>query len=396
MGLYVISGCPRSGTSLMMNCHRHALGEERLIGKAFSHKDARKEDQKRPAHMVAWDDYLESLNPKPERDKEKHIDMNPDGFWEDGRFSVRGLSYRRSTKKLLRQIQEAEESFFAKIVSQGLGKTDPTYVDKVVYMLRHPRAVAKSQERLGREKFTTEDGRKFEINDEVIHTPEMFINVTIIASRWFVENPEIPYIIVHFDDLIEKPEKEMERLRWFYQEGDFEGAGSLVNPKLRRSYPEEIENSLWAEAEMAYNLFTGHRFDEVLRFFDDPKRLIHRESRNWPCVRYGGGANENQCTVCKSSSEFRASLITHADNEGIPWRERPCAFEVAFDVDKELVSIEESVAHNFWEEDHEPIRLREGTSRRSRHAGLPRTYRTARTARNWRKYRGQRRSGGSC
>ena len=318
--------------------------------------------------------------------------MNPDGFWEDGRFSVRGLSYRVSTKKLLCQIQEAKKPFFAKIVSQGLGKTDPTYVDKVVYMLRHPRAVAKSQERLGREKYVTEDGRAFEVNDEVIHTPEMFINVTIAAARWFVENPSIPYIIVHFDNLIEDPEEEMRRLQWFYQEGDFVEAASIVNPKLRRSYPEKIDNSLWGEAEMAFKLFEAHRFDEVLRFFDDPKRLIHRESRNWQCVRYGGGANESQCKVCKASSEFRASLITYADSEGIPWRERPCAFEVAFDVDHLHVSIAHSIAHNFWEEDDESIRCYKSTGRRVRHESLPRPFWTAGTTRDWRKYRGQRRS----
>jgi len=393
MGLYVISGCPRSGTSLMMSCHRHALGEERLLGKAFFDKDTRREEQNLPAHVAAWGDYMDTLRGKPERDMDKHHDMNPEGFWEDGRFSVRGLSYRGSTKKLLKDIQAADKPFFAKIVSQGLAKTNPVYVDKVVYMLRHPRAVAKSQERLGRAKFVTEDGRAFEINDEVIHTPEMFINVTITAARWLVENPEIPHIIINFDDLIEHPKKEMERLQGFYQEGDFEDAASVVNPKLRRSHPEEVENSLWAEAEMAYNLFAGHKFNEVLTFFDDPKRLIHRAGRNWPCVRYGGGVNESQCKICKASPEFRASLIAYADKSEIPWRERPCAFEVAYDVDNELISIEESIAHNFWEEDHEPIRHREGTSRSFRPEGLPRNYRTARTARDWRKHRGQRRAG---
>lgn len=393
MGLYVISGCPRSGTSLMMNCHRHALGEERLLGKAFNHKDLREDEDKRPAHVIAWEDYLRVLKGEPERDKEKHIDMNPDGFWEDGRFSVRGLSYRPNTAKLLKKIQNVDNKpFFGKIVSQGLAQTDPTYVDKIVYMLRHPRAVAKSQERLGREKFVTEGGTPFEINDEVIHTPEMFINVTVIAARWFVENPEIPYIIVHFDDLIEDPEEEMKRLRWFYQEGDFAGAGSLVNPKLRRSYPEEIDNSLWAEAEMAHKLFAAHRFSEVLRFFDDPKRLIHRASRNWPCVRYGGGANESQCKVCKASSEFRESLICHAESTGVPWQNRPCAFEVAFDVENELISIEESIKHNFWEEAHESIRQHQGTGWRIRPEGVPRPLRTASGTYSRREYCRKRRA----
>jgi hypothetical protein len=373
----------------MMNCHRHALGEDRLIGKAFFDKEARKEEQEHSPHLTSWREYFASLHPRPERDEEKYHDMNPDGFWEDGRFSVRGLAYRQSTRNLLKDIQKAEKPYFAKIVSQGLANTDPTYVDKVVFMLRHPRAVAKSQERLGRETFTTDSGEEFEVNDEVVHTPKMFITVTVAAARWFSENPQIPYAIVHFDDLIEDPEKELYRLSRFYREGAFNSAASIVNPKLRRSYSEEIENSLWGEAEMAHKLFAAHRFDEVLRFFDDPKRLIHRTNRNWPCVRYGGGANESQCTVCKASSEFRASLIAFAEKEGTPWRERPCAFEVAFDVDNPLISIEESIQNNFWEEQHESIRQHQSTRGSFRPQSLRRLLREPCTARHWRKHRCQ-------
>ena len=33
--MYVVSGCPRSGTSLMMDLMRVAYGEKRLLGKKF-------------------------------------------------------------------------------------------------------------------------------------------------------------------------------------------------------------------------------------------------------------------------------------------------------------------------------------------------------------------------
>ena len=33
--MIVVSGCPRSGTSLTMDCMRHAFGEDRIMGKKF-------------------------------------------------------------------------------------------------------------------------------------------------------------------------------------------------------------------------------------------------------------------------------------------------------------------------------------------------------------------------
>jgi len=364
----------------MMDCLRHALGEERLLGKQFVHEEPSEPE----TPIERWHQYLRELNPPTKNDASD--DLNPNGFWEDGRFTVKGLRYRASLQQLLKDIIRADKPYFAKIVSQGLGKTDPMYIDQVICMLRHPRAVAKSQERLSHQKFRTADGTLFDIDSKVIHTPKMFINVSLVAAKWLLENPEIPYIIVEYDDLIEQPAETLARVQEFLGEGDFERAAAVVNPKLRRSYPQEVENSLWGEAEKTYELFKQQKLQELLDFFADPKRLIHRETRGWTCVRFGGGVNEAQCRVCKGSEEFRASLRGFANEHSVPWRERPCAFEVAFDFDHPLISIEESIQNNFWEDQHESVRQHQSSRGRTRPESIRGSVRSPYRTRYWRKY----------
>ena len=381
MSLYVISGCPRSGTSLMMDIFRHALGEDRMLGFKFCRPEEPEEiTDPRKLKLKAWYEYCNELKEgKPKEAPDE--DMNPNGFWEDGRFTVRGLTYKENTKDIIKTIQKVDKILFAKIVSSGLHKTDPAYVNRVVYMLRHPRAVAKSQERLRRATFIKEDGEEFNIADEVIHTPEMFIHASIAAAHWFVENPDIPVLFVDFDDLIEEPEKEMHRLTSFIIEGAFLSAIHVVEPKLRRSYPEAVESSLWGEAELTYKLMQEQRFTALIEAFKDPKRLIHRESKTWMCLRFDGPVNEKQCQLCRVNKEYRGSLRGHAEEYKIPWQERPCAYEVAFDLDNPLISIEESIQNNFWEEKNELIRFDQSPRRALPTRFLRRIHRTTASTR---------------
>lgn len=367
----------------MMDCLRHALGEERLLGKQFPQK----EESDLTTPFGRWHQYL--LDTQQIEHPDSMEDLNPNGFWEDGRFTVKGLRYRASMQNLLKSIRADSLSYFAKIVSQGMGKTDPVYVTKVIFMLRHPRAVAKSQERLSHQKFKTADGTIFDIDSKVIHTPKMFINVSLTAARWLLDNPEVPYIIIEYDDLIEQPVETLARVQEFLGEGNFKQAATIVNPKLRRSFPQEVENSLWGEAEKTYELFKQQKLQELLTFFDDPKRLIHRETRGWTCVRFNGGVNEAQCRACKASDEFRATLRNFADEHSIPWRERPCAYEVAFDCMHPLISIEESIQSNFWEDQHEPARQHQSSRGNPRPSRLRSIYGAASRSCYGRKYRRQ-------
>ena len=43
--MIIVSGCARSGTSLMMDCLRVALGEDKILGHKFPHKEAIKKNR---------------------------------------------------------------------------------------------------------------------------------------------------------------------------------------------------------------------------------------------------------------------------------------------------------------------------------------------------------------
>lgn len=352
--MYSVSGCPRSGTSLMMDCHRVAFGEKRIRGHKFPQEKRietilTQQEGETDAIFKCKKYVFEKKNPNWKEELEKSKDMNPNGFWED-KYSVKGIFYNFHNKEELKEILEEKEKSVYKIVSQGLAQSDPRFIDKVVFMVRHPRAVAKSQERLKRDlKFKTIDGQDVDLGkDVVIHTPEMYNKVTVMASKFILDNPDIPVHFVNFDDLISDPVNVLKGVQDFYGEGNFEEAAKLIDPKLKRSYPEEVENDLWGDAEFIYNKFNEQAFQEILDYMEDDLRATNRQQGNWDCTRTGLITVEGHCRECKADPAFRKKLKEFADDRRIDWTVEPCIYECGFDLDNDPISIEDSIKNNFW------------------------------------------------
>lgn len=360
--MIVVSGCPRSGTSLMMDCMREVFGEEQIIGtkwpfsekiKAFRMKGDGESD-----HRYAMRMYLDDKrNPDRDREFQKTMDMNPNGFWECP-FTVAGVYYRFGMEDFLEEL-EAEKTYnepnkhICKIVSQGLARSDPRYISKIVFMMRHPRAVAKSQERLKRVFFRDDDGRPVDLSEQFqIQTPEMFINVTTSVSHWIRRHPEIPLLLVHFENLINDPLTQFTRIQEFLGTGDFTSAINRIEPKLNRSIPEDLEHDLWEEAEVVYERFCEGDYDGVIEYMSDMTRKTHREHMHWFCPRAGRDVTPRQCEVCKLKPEVRGNFKKYAIAKGIEWHKEPCPYECGFGPG-EPISIEESIAKNFWIEKKE-------------------------------------------
>ena len=338
--MIVVSGCPRSGTSLMMDCLRIALGDDRILGHKFPQEESVIESKKRREDET--DDHYKArmymirrmiiLSGK-ESDMERTRDLNPNGFWEC-RYTVQGIHWHRGI--------EVKETDVCKIVSQGLFRSDPKYVDKVIFMARNPRQVAKSQERLRRIPFVSpeeEEGMK-------IHTPEMFINVTFQAAKWMKENPEKPILIVDFDNLISHPDETLEKIREFLGGGDF--SGHPINPKLKRSYPEDIENDLWPHAEKMYSYLLEERWEDIIKYYEDNSDQITKDKRSVFCTRLNRNMVYNECLNCHESRDMRRNLRTQSEQSGIGWRFEPCMFDCLISLEAPLIPIEKSIVNNFW------------------------------------------------
>jgi hypothetical protein len=239
-GLIIVSGCPRSGTSVCMDIQREAHGEDKILGYKFPREAKRKNYENLLSRIDDENDHSyqirkytiekqilqeeQILDEKEERWK----DMNPEGFWEM-EFTVKGLQYIPKYRKVLRECLEGKTKI-CKIVSQGLLASDPLYIEKIIFMIRHPRAVAKSQERLSRElQILCKDGEVRNMFEGLIfHTPEMFIEVTVEACRFFFQNPNIPVRFYHFEKLFESPDEVLNDMQRFIGEGDYSKASKII------------------------------------------------------------------------------------------------------------------------------------------------------------------------
>lgn len=338
--MIVVSGCPRSGTSSMMDCLRLSFGDERILGSKFPQEDrvamALEKHEKETDDEFETRRYIkELLSPPKNKDISVSKDMNPNGFWECP-YSVKGVKWHLNMPDLNGKI--------CKIVSQGLFHSDPQFIDKIIYMLRDPRQVAKSQERLKRLPFLS---HQEEIDSGlIVHSPDMFIGVTYQACKWILANPQVPILIVNFDDLIMFPNETLENVRIFLGEGDF--SNHNIDPKLKRSYPKEIANDLWEYADTIYELMKQKKYQEIVDFYEENSKIINREKIHIPCVRLRERMAYNECVGCKINADLVSNLIKRAEEKNIAWQYEPCIFDCLCDPLNDHISMKESVRNNHW------------------------------------------------
>jgi len=273
--------------------------------------------------------------------------MNPEGFWEC-QYTVRGVSYHAGQATQLADLKTSAKVM--KLVSQGLVVTDPQYIDRIIFMLRHPRAVAKSQEDLSREVDLKDLGK--------VHTPAMFNQVTLQAARWFEANPNVPVLVVEYDELIENPAREVERVKAFLGEsGEWDKATATIQPKLRRSVPEDVESDLWEDAENIYKWATVQEWPKITGYFKE-LRATDKANIQFFCTRRGAMTNPAICNVCKTGRPV-PQFVKTAQKKDIDWKAEPCLWDVEFNPDHEgeRPTIQQSIAENFWAEHYNPTLL---------------------------------------
>lgn len=381
-GFIVVSGCPRSGTSLCMDIQRVAHGDDAILGEKFPQEarramreEMRQRQDDEPEHEHRVRAYLMEKADKEhdlelDPDEERWRDMNPDGFWEMT-FTVPGIIYRPIFREMMEKVRNGEETKICKVVSQGLMASDPIYIGKILFMIRHPRAVAKSQERLVRGfNIINPEGRVQNIFEGMtIHSPDMFINVTARAARFFLNNPNIPVHFFHFEELVSNPDPLLKEMKEFIGFGDYDKVmeEGVVKPKLNRSKHEDIEHTLWEDAEFVYdnickaaeNYNAGdHKsaqpyFEAILERMQNPRTQFNREHRNWRCFRAKRIVNENMCKLCMSDPNTRGNFLRDSESRvgrvAEHWSQEPCLFECGLDLDRDnYLTIEESIRHNFW------------------------------------------------
>jgi hypothetical protein len=351
--LTIVSGCPRSGTSLCMNILIKALGENNILGKKFP-----QEDNFNNLLSIQPNETKDEFNIRhytlnhvgiigEEKSKIEHAKkMNPMGFWEDGRISVSGLKFNNQTKPIIRKLRNNKyKNYYAKIVSQGLMNSDPELINKVIFMIRNPFEVAKSQEDLlmkGKYIYKGKEINLFE-NDKV-HSPDIFIDVTTKAANFFIENPDLEFEIIEYEDLILKSKETISKISDFISEGDFSKGHELIKPELYRSKTYDKEGEIWEEAIKIYELFKEKKFQEII---DLEKKAYDKVKKNWFCLRANAQTIDAHCQACFNDKNFLISIREQATKDEVDWENLPCVYECGYR-NKDIISVEESIKNNHW------------------------------------------------
>lgn len=366
--LTVIVGVARSGTSLCSLMFKHSGFN--MFGKKWFDDEVKNET----AFAKQCREYvLDKKEPAEIREhrKNKTKEMNRSGFWEDPRFSVCGLNYNLETRGLIYDIQTSDRPPVGKIVCQGLPNTDPALIGQIIYTMRNPHKVAKSQEKLRRGPERIVHGLPVDVTEEIkIHTPEMYIRTTYQACRWLVANPQIPVFFYDYDDLLDDPKTVLMGMDKFLKEHisedmdkhniDIVKAGlEVIEPSSRRSGIEDIPNDLWGEAEFIYDKFregaAGNKqaFTDIIEYMEKiDEREIHKQARQWFCYRANVTVNEEICSQCRlSPSNFIKSRVESLRYTFIEWDKEPCMAECGESLnipEDQYITIAESIENNFW------------------------------------------------
>jgi len=327
--MIIVSGCPRSGTSLMMLLHKEAMGEDSIIGTKWP-MDKKTQDE----HI---NNCLEYIKIKQEPDYQERLKetkkMNPNGFWECP-WTTAGIQWAPNTPIKNKVV---------KIVSQGLSKSNPKYVDKIIMMIRHPWAVANSQRDL-----ILPLPLKIRSKEMSANSPDMFIEVTAAVSSWIIKhNPDL--LMVEFEELISNPDDVLKQVGDFVGEGDWNRAKNQIRPNLKRSPAEKPdERPSWDHSVKIYELFKEKKYKEVVDYY----KSINKEKQvSFYCPRKGRPANNVICHLCKTDDSRREKLIGQAENRGIEWENEPCLWECGMNPDRDSytpLTIEESIKNNHW------------------------------------------------
>lgn len=360
----VVSGCPRSGTSITSKMVRSAIGKDRWFGEKFLRKKPPMEIQEKNKKEQRKHDpvaqYFYERNEKlkkeggPERAKRtekrraKMEQMNPTGFYECP-WTVPGIKY---STKWHNKLHGDGPRQGVKIVCTGLAVSDPMYVDSVIFCLRNPRQVAKSQEQLSG-RFGPFDNPSVNKKEAVVHSPSTFINNMCMAARWFLINPGVSVHIVLYDEIHSNPKKVVEDLEAFVGEGDWSKAEEFVDPSLYRSKPDaSVTHELWGTADRIYELVKEKKWADVIteeKTMKEHKRKRKEETGFLFCPRTHERMTKVECDCCRTNPKVPPRYIQHVESVRrgrVKWENEPCLR----DVQEGKCTAEESMRNHSWME----------------------------------------------
>lgn len=232
--MIVVSGEPRSGTSLMMQTLKH-LGVP-VVGNETNN----------PLNRVTDKDKTPELSDEERKEMKRRADhaqkMNPIGFYEIPGIVIRGVRGRVADKYLGKAI---------KIVTSGLPRrsqmgmgfgTDMEKVDKIILCLRNPKHIAISQQDLSSYiEIADTDSGDWKLGNMFKPSPMQFFQRTGRFLVWLDKNPDVKakILTIDYDDMHLEADTQLNKIVRFLDiqptPEQLKAAKDNILPSLKRS-----------------------------------------------------------------------------------------------------------------------------------------------------------------
>jgi len=255
----IVSGEPRSGTSLMMQTLK-ALGMP-LTGSATPQEDRMKHFLDDKGEWLP--EYIDRKEDIERRMKHSEM-MNPIGFYETEFVSsgVRGVDAERFKGKVMKIITSGIPVHHG---PRGMHGTDKKLIDKIILCVRNPKNIAVSQKNLVDETVLVAGKNEDEgwvYNNDSPPSPLAFLQRTGPFLIWLDDNADIikDILVVEYEDMQSDPKTQIQRVIDFlnidHTEQMFEAAVKNVKPALARSksfkeWPEKFKD----DGELAMGMY---------------------------------------------------------------------------------------------------------------------------------------------
>jgi len=215
--MVVITGEPRSGTSLMM----------RIIDSLFIEIAGEKRNQSHSKKKEERANYL-----------------NPEGFWET-EVVTRGI---RTEEELEKYKDKA-----IKIITSGLLRTvKPAIdeIDKIIFCLRNPREIIQSQTKLV-SKVMVANKNDWKFAPEQMKTN--FNRYILSVGRYILQSKDLwnKTLVVDYGELIEDPDTQIKRISEFLEVPHNPESMSIIRKDLYRSIQSPKKD------ELAYDIYNS-------------------------------------------------------------------------------------------------------------------------------------------
>lgn len=216
----IVSGLGRSGTSTMMLCLRQAGIPITGFRWSYHFPDLTFNNRTLDFGLCFPNDRMKQTN-------------------KDGNWEILDMSIKTGITDYYKDI--GFEGDVIKVFAGALHQSNPDLINKVIIMMRKPNIVLSSMINCGEFKA-----------EQASEVSNIFADDISKCGIYLRKNYK-EYMVVQYEELLEKPRATMMKVCEFLGRGDYEYGAKVINPKLNRSVARSDLGDI-SELEKIYNI----------------------------------------------------------------------------------------------------------------------------------------------